>query len=489
MPGHRGPVLKDSPADVDQAVMGQLRRLRNHLRLLAKNESGMALPTAIFATVAAFGLGSAAVVASVDSQKGTARDEDSKAAIAAADAGANAALLRLNRYANALTIATPCLGLNAAKILVLTTADAAVPGWCPPVAGTVGTASYSYRVTSAPTAGVMTVVATGITPEVSRRVAVSFKSTTVGSALSTDGLIGQEKILIAGQGEVHVNMGTNGVVETSGANASACGNIRHGVGVKQPTKVNQCSGYTKTEGNVTMPQVSSFIPTDIATNNSNYRLVPCAQTTPTRIPSGCQSDTFNGDWKSSPWNSGTRTLALSGKYKGNDLALTLGGSDYFICRLTLEGGHLYMASDAHVRIFFDTPEKCGLAAGAEQVRIAGNGSIEATAYDEKLNNFDMPGLYLLGSPTRETRANLEGNGAANQFLLYGPNTTVRIAGNGSTYSGAFVGKTIEVAGNGYVKQPSGFKPPPIGGATLYSRQSYFECTGPTGTASSPAYGC
>jgi hypothetical protein len=441
----------------------------------------MALPTAIFATVAALGLSSAVVVASVNTQRGTARDQNSKEAIAAADAGANIALLRLNRYANALTIASPCLGVNGSGTLVLTTADAAAPGWCPPVTGTVGTASYSYRVTSAAVAGAMTVVATGITPKASRRVAVSFKGASVNGALTNDGLIGQDKITIGGNGEAHINMGTNGAVVTQGNHASPCGNIRHGVGVPQGD-VNQCAGYTVTEGNVTLPPVSSFMPTDIATNNSNYRLATCTQTTPTKIPSGCQSDTFTTP---SPWNSTSRTISLSGKGS----TLTLGGSDYFICRLEVTGGHVYMASDAHVRIFFDTPERCGLSSGTEQIRVAGGGSLEATAYDTKLGNFDMPELYVMGSSTIQTKANFEGNGGANEFLLYAPNTNIRLAGNGASYEGSFVGKTIEVEGNGFVSRPEGYKPPPIGGATLYSRQSYVECSGAPASVAAPASGC
>jgi hypothetical protein len=449
----------------------------------------MALPAAIFATIAAFGFGSVAVMASIDSQHGTIRDQDSKEAIAAADAGANTALMRLNRYANALTTATPCLGLNSSNTLILTGPDPEAPGWCRPVEGTVGTATYSYRVAAVPpvAAGSETsVIATGIADGVSRRVSVAFKGSTVGSALSTDGLIGQDKVTIAGQAEVHVNVGTNGSVKTEGSNATLCGDIRHGVGVAQG-KINQCSGYAVTEGNVTLPPVSSFIPGDIATNNSNKRLVACMNLAPEKLPEDCQSDTFSGDWKNPPWDSKTRTLSLSGKFKGQELALTLGGSDYFICRLNLEGGHLHMAADAHVRIFFDTPESCGLPDNTEQVRIAGNGSIEATAFDVDLANFDMPGLYLLGSSTLRTRANLEGNGGANEFLLYAPGTAVRIAGNGSSYAGSFVGKTIEVAGNGYVYQPSGYSPPQIGGATIFSRQSYVECIG--ATASPPNAGC
>ena len=91
------------------------------------------------------------------------------------------------------------------------------------------------------------------------------------------------------------------------------------------------------------------------------------------------------------------------------------------------------------------------------------------------------------STTTATQANFEGNGAANEFLLYAPNTAVRLAGNGASYAGAFVGKTIEVAGNGYVYQPAGYAPPPFGGSTLYARQSYVECTG--AIASPPNAGC
>jgi hypothetical protein len=450
----------------------------------------MALPTAIFATIAAFGLGSAAIVASVDTQRGTARDQNSKEAIAAADAGANIALLRLNRYSSVLTVGTPCLGVGSAGTLVLTGADAAAPGWCPPVTGTVGTASYSYRVTTGPppSSGTMTVVATGITGKVNRRVAVSLKGTSTASVLGTEGLIGQDGITLRGNADVHVNLGTNGIVTTAG-NGVACGDIRHGTGTVLGPKLNQCSGHVITEGNVTLPPVSSFIPADIATSNSNYRLATCttaATATTAGSPTGCQSDTFSGDWKNSPWNPTTRTISLNGKFKGEELALTLGGSDYFICKLELTGGHLIMASESHIRIFFDTPENCGLASGAAQISVTGNGSIEATGYLGTPGHFDMPGFYLLGSSNMQTRVNLAGNAKSNQLVIYAPSSTIEISGNGN-YIGAIVGKTIDDSGNGSITQPSGYEPPKPGGSTLYSRQSYVECTG--ATASPPNAGC
>ena len=75
-------------------LMRSFLRLRRHLRTLARSESGMALPTAIFAMVASMGFAGVAVMSSVNAQHGTHRDHDSKNAIAAADAGADVALLR-----------------------------------------------------------------------------------------------------------------------------------------------------------------------------------------------------------------------------------------------------------------------------------------------------------------------------------------------------------------------------------------------------------
>src|SRR3712207_8559141 len=45
-----------------------------------------------------FAFVSVGVVSSVNAQRGTMRDQDSKAALAAAEAGANMALMRSNRY-------------------------------------------------------------------------------------------------------------------------------------------------------------------------------------------------------------------------------------------------------------------------------------------------------------------------------------------------------------------------------------------------------
>ncbi len=439
----------------------------------------MALPTAIFATVASLGLASAAVMSSVDVQQGTKRDSDSKSAIAAADAGASVALLRLNRYASALTTSTPCLGLSGGTLVLAT---AAADGWCPEVSGTVGSSTYAYRVTPLVSGGTMSVVATGSDGSVARRIAIGFKTTTVGSVLSAEGVIGQEGITLANSATIlNVGVGTNGDVSLTNS-ATICGNIREGIGKGPPSYANsahQCSGYVATEGNVTLPAVSTFIPTDIATNNSNYRLVKC---TGTNTPVGCGSDTFssnnkNADW---PWDATKREIALV-----NSSSLTLGGGDYFICRLSISNSsHLIMAAGSHVRIFFDTPENCSKTS-TTQVDINNSSDITSTGYNSKLGQFDMPGLYLMGSTSKSTKATL-GNSSHNEFLFYGPNTSVEI-NNSATFKGPIAAKKIDLSNSAVVERDVGYEPPAIGGATLYQRQSYVECVG--ATASPPNANC
>lgn len=439
----------------------------------------MVLPTALFATVAAFGIGSAAVIATVNAQRGTSRDHSSKEAIAAADAGAGVAMMRLNRYAGALGSATPCLGMSG-SVLTLTTA--AGDGWCPEATGTVGGATYAYRITPQ-VGGAMTIVATGSADGVSRRIAMSLTASTVGSILESAGVIGLEDITLENNADIRVGVGTNGNVKLEN-NATICGNIRHGVGKKATFTNNsdQCSGYGITEGEQSLPEVSSFMPTDIATNNSNYRLVKCTSTSPTKAPTGCESDSYiangnKGFTSTVPWNASTRTLSTA-----NNSTITLSGGDYFVCRLELtNNSHLIMAAGAHVRIFFDTPENCGLKAGAEQLSLSNNTDIQATAYQGSTEKTDLPGLYLMGSSTISTKATFQNNtGTTNEFVLYAPHTSIYIENN-ATYKGVLAGRTIKLTNNATVEQDAAFKPPQIGGATLYTRQSYVECVGPTGS--------
>ncbi len=144
--------------------------IRRRFLTLLRSEQGMALPTALFAMIASMGLAGAAVLASVDVQQGSTRDAGSKRAIAAADAGANVALLRLNRFKNSLSVANPCVG-PAGELQTPT------GGWCPAITPEkVGPATYSYMISAYKEGSELNVVSVGTQDGVSRRIKVGLKN-------------------------------------------------------------------------------------------------------------------------------------------------------------------------------------------------------------------------------------------------------------------------------------------------------------------------
>jgi hypothetical protein len=475
--------------------------LRCRLRELGSSERGMALPVALFAMISSMALAGAAVVSSVDVQQGAKRDSGSKSAIAAADAGANVATMRLSRYANSLD-SSPCLAESAGTLV---TSEPAADGWCPPVAGTVGSAAYSYRVSPAGPLGEglcgeydLCIVSTGIVDGVSRRIEMTFNESTIdgtdeeegteeedgGSGLGTEGLIGEDGIDINGtSADIRVGLGSNGDVMNNG-NVVICGDIRVGIG--RENTADQCSGYKEYKGNVNLPPVSGFMPGDIASDNANNRLLKCVST---NNPVECQKDTYTGNWKSKPpFDPATRTVEI-----GSGDALTVGGSgDYWICRLILDGhSELIMPAGAEVRFFFDTPENCKMPAVATQISTSGSSRIVSTGYQTSSGNFALPGFYLLGSEATATRVSLGGNTSTNELIVYGPETIMEFNGNAS-YKGLVAGKYVYVNGNIKMKNDAGFELPPelqppppeeeedveeTPSVRYFTPQSYLECSG------------
>jgi cell division protein FtsB len=486
--------IGSSSARLVSINLRMIARISARLRLLARNEHGIALPTALFATIASLGLASAAVMASVDVQYGSKRDSGSKSAIGAADAGANVAMQRLNRHGDELSEADPCLNLNASEKLEAGDAPGGEADWCAPIGGEVGGAEYSYRVSalgSNACVGDYCIVSTGTADQVSRRIQLSleencplctegseqqvFEQELLEATLEENetriqdleeqitqleeeassgggvaGLIGREEIEIDGNATIKVGVATNGWLNTDG-NITICGDIQTGTGKPWTPTITQkqCSGYSNTQGTVEVPSVSSFIPPDIATNNSNARLTQCTN----GLPADCQKDTYNRKWTGTvPFDPATRTIDLDGNGE-----LTLGGGDYWLCSLTLDGNQdLIMAEGAHVRFFFDTPANCG--GKTTQISIAGNSRISATGYQGKPGEFDMPGLYLLGSGGGPSQVNIAGNSSGNEFILYGPDTDLNISGNAS--KGMIVGRRVTIAGNAKIEQDDGFEVPP-----------------------------
>ncbi|MFT3863549.1 MAG: hypothetical protein QM729_04695 [Solirubrobacterales bacterium] len=127
-------------------MRGRLRRLLSELR---RSERGIALPMALMITVIAMGFAAVPVVASINAQSGDSHNQGTNEALAAAEAGAELAVLDQSQMLSEATGSdfAPCV--EEAAVIATGGAES---GWCPkvPAAGQerpkIGNASYAYQV-------------------------------------------------------------------------------------------------------------------------------------------------------------------------------------------------------------------------------------------------------------------------------------------------------------------------------------------------------
>jgi hypothetical protein len=436
--------------------MAAIDRFLLLVRDLRRNEKGIAVPTALMALVATFALASVAVMSTVDVQQGTRRDHESKEAIAAADAGANIALLRMNRFLPNLSVSHPCIGPSGEY-------QTASEGWCPATAtAAVGNAAYSYRISAYTGSGSIDVVSVGSSGKVSRRVDVALKTSSGKNVFAEERLVGQEEIHLKGSFEIETSIGTNGNIFQEGTSGSICGNDRYGVGKGAPEP--SCSGE-KFEENRELPAITP--PANIATENSNCLLAQHC----TSGPFAGQIDTYTKKVTSTtPWQESTRTISY-----GSQASLTMNGNDYWVCKVDVNPGTLYMSAEAHVRIFVDTPEHCGMSAGATQVNIGGNSQVISSAFDPKAGKYNVPEIYLLGNG----KVNLAGT-STNELLVYAPLGEIEMSGN-VTWIGMMAARKITLNGGVIFQSNSKIPEPNIAYAGNFQRARYVECVGATAT--------
>lgn len=434
---------------------------RRVLRSLRRDETGLAVPTALMALVASFALASVAVISTVNVQESTKRDHSSKEAIAAADAGANVAMLRLNRFAKQLAI-DKCVGPNGEA----QTPSAA--GWCPvsPTESTGG-ATYRYEVSAySPTGAGVQVVSTGTGGGVSRRVDVGLTLNQAEGVFKDEGLIGEERINIGdAAANIKANLGTNGGV-SGNANAYVCPpeTERVGPGEKENSLQPDCGNLV--EGVKKLPLVVP--PADIATSNSNCRLAAAAS--PGTGACSREADTFGTE---SGKKGGLTFTETEGRAElsinNNKGSLTMGGKSYWLCKLRLSSGKIYMAAKTEVQIYIRTPEECHYPSGEAQIEIGGGTSIICSSCIE---TGVLPAIYMLGDGSLR----MQGNPESFELMLYAPLGTVELGGD-ATWTGTIAAREININGSIDIEsfQPSEAQDPKY--EPLLARSRYVECGG------------
>ena len=451
------------------------------LRRRAASERGFAVPTVLMMLLAVSAIVGVAVTSAVNAQRGTTRDADTKLALLAAEAGVSQALLHYNRVPT--TPATPCVVSDGGQL----TLAAPVDGWCPASVGTVAGGTFSYQVE--PTEGALEIVSTGLADGVSRRVDVTARSSGGQQVFSEATVLAEDWLTLGSNAQVLADVATGGDI-TMSSSARICGSASVGVGnsmiaggnsgwygsYADPNCVDQQDPSTVPQAPLTLPPVNQG---DAPTNNDNGRFF-----SQDLISGGVSKVCWDGaKGNGQPGPCGERQLSLD-----SNSSVTLSGDTYSFCKLEMDSNtNLLTAAGANVRIYFDSPDACGLPPGVPQLQLHSNSRITAP-----VGGGSSIALLFVGSDSISTSINLFSNtqvsGSCEQnFVIYAPRTDIIMDSN-SIYCGALAGKTIHVDSNAQIIAPAGasdFILPPA--AAHYVVERFVECS--SGAGATPDERC
>jgi hypothetical protein len=469
-----------------------IRRFAQRLRA----DEGFALPTVSLLLVAAFAVVTVGAMASIHTQHGTIRDQQTKAAVQLAETGVNEAILYYNRLTPSPT--NPCSPVTSSP------PDA--NRWCQGPSGSLNGGTFGYQVKVPPmdvlgrfvpgTDGNITlrIVGTGTMGGATRRVAVDAKSLSNQPFNGTYQVRSTGDITLDGNATIRAGAATNGGIVLNNQ-SRVCGPVSVGTGQSvsgSGTYYNDgdCTqlGTTYGQGELSLPLLPP-----VPTSSDDGRLAGSPWQDPV---SGNKSNVcFNGlNANNAPSSAcGARHLDLK-----QNTSVTLGGSVYVLCKLTMNSNTSLTVSTSNtgepkkVVIWFDSPENCGYPSGTAQLDMASNSRITSNGGGQS----DVQ-LLFLGSATRQTIINMASNTDQNaaceqNFIVYAPLSDVLIKGastqQGSTYCGALAGNTVHVQSN--VELRAGrfdlsIQPP----VPYYQAAQFVECR--ASAASAPNYdaGC
>lgn len=469
-------------------------RGHTHIRRIARrlrSQGGFAIPTTLLMMLTAFAVVSVGVVAASNTQHGTIRDQSSKAAVQLAENGINEAMLRFNNLTAAAGNLCSPLGVSP------------VSGWC--VVGPVQDPSggtYSYQVyvgtgTKMPQDNQgnleLKVVGTGTMGGTTRRVLTDAKSSS-SNVFSGAQVKAAKDITVDSNATIHAGTAAGGDITLAG-NARQCGQASVGVGHHFNTASNtgyfsdpdcQTSLTTVNQQNISLPPVQQG---DAATVNDNGRFF-------SQDPvSAIQGNNGRACWNGRDANGTTGTCAARHLEIGNASAVTLSGSVYSFCKLTMSSNSslLVAGGQSHkVVIYFDSPENCGYPSGTAQLQMSSNSRITS-------NDGTPVQLLFVGSTTRQTlvslSANTDINAACQQnVIIYAPLSDIVLDGGGlqqggSTYCGALAGQSIHLNSNVDLKTRGDADLTLQPQVPYYQPDDYVECTGPAGVTGSYDAGC
>jgi type II secretory pathway pseudopilin PulG len=442
-------------------------------------ERAIALPAALSVLFMVAGLATLTARTAIGGEHQSQRDRNVKQALAAANAGLEAALYRTNQMQPG---STQC-AFNNPGTGTFQVGALEGDGWCREQSEDLGNGtSFTMRVSGAQALHAngqalsrRTVISTGAVNGVRRRLMLQMNAAT-GEPVFPNGYAGVslDPITLPNSVQVTGGVGSNGNVYLRNS-AYVCGTVTPGPGktleVRNTASVCPAASTTPAQESFNLQPVDQG---NAATENDN-----------SRIGNPPASDSLDPctDCDASTWDPTTRMLRLR-----NNSTLTLGGGVYSFCGIEVENtAQLKVAVrplGTGIRIFVDSPEHCG-GAGTGSVTVRNSATILNLNSDP--TTFQ---LYLVGSPAIATQVGFYGVDFAGTMVMavYAPYSTIVIRGNG-TLSGAIASKGIDLDNSTHINYHERIADITTGNPLrLFKPEHYIECTAsPTGIA--PDSGC
>jgi hypothetical protein len=418
-------------------------------------------------------------------------DRSSKRALAAAEAGLQTALYRMNQ-----------IGTSQATLCFTTDWVPAEDGQCPGATGSLGNgAAYTYYVTPELGTGFCVVAGTptdrcitaiGMADGVQRRVRVRANTITGAVSYKTVGLMSKSLIYAGNSSEITSDVGANGVVHFGNSAKTFSNSLADidGAVLHAPGSTYQISGSGQqiAGGRQTVPTPYEFPEIDFDT----------PMTTATNIVSGLSRSGMT-------YTASTKQLRITGSS-----ASLLPGTYYFCGFSMANGAKLTFSTSEPTQIYIDSPSRPGsLCAGPPaQADPAG------TFWTENSNEFNKDGreelveVFVHGTNLNANRTPpsfctpagdsphtdkcesdvLLNNSSGFEGMIYAPNTTVELNNSGKM-KGAIAADTIRFNNSVVFELTDAVKdsaPVTSGGI---DRGNWVECRPHPTVANDPQSGC
>jgi Tfp pilus assembly protein PilX len=494
---------RSSPEPLAHELESEIDMNHRDFRRRLSDDIGFVLPTAMIILLILTVLIGAAITVAAQTSTSTTRDNNTKAALEAAEAGLQAAAYRLTK-------------LEPTDQQCITSTVALNPGgsgYCAssPNEKLGNGATFEYWDTIPLTAG-QACTGSAVTPVngsvlvqrcvtsigrvngIQRRAQQRVFSLLASKLFEVEGILGYESVSITNNGKLSGELGTNGTITLSNGVTVTKADLGPGGKVEG----------TGTVGTVTtnpLPYVRPLVPIGVSATSASTTaecVKPPVAPEPPAAGKNCDVLITNGINKIPPpggdpassgvtFNSSTRSLAM-----GNGSSLELYEGIYNFCDFQVSGNNatLKTAVGARVEIFIDSAQRAGSGCQTDiQAGVLQAGKL-VFKNGLTLENPNKDATYLQIYVYDGSGGPIEfKNNSSSQFYgtIVAPYSKLKIENNGE-FTGAIMANEVELSNNFKFKWDPADKDVKAEIKPHYARTAWEECP-PTYTGTNPQQGC